>query len=410
MRVGGGLYAESIHVAGCLNLWGAEAFTIEVTNAHLSFDAGPAFRGDGVSLRQDLNCSNVTVSDGGISLFGATIGGQFWLNDAEVSHRTGWAVNAPMVTVGGGIYGSGLAANGGVNLFAATISESIELPHSTLIPYRHRSLRAPGSHIGGNLILDDALHIAGTIDLSRAEIKGALTISSATFPDTDDTTVDLQRATIGIFDMTGLSVPPAALDLRGAIIDTIDDEPDSWPQRIAFRMLTYRALNPLLPAGRRLVWLGRDDDNYHPQPYEHLAAHYRQQGHDNDERAVLLARHRLRRRNLRPLAQVWGYFEDATTGYGYRPVRALGWLLVLTTVVATVFSITPPRSLQPDSGSPFHPVAYALDLILPILDLGQQSSFIPVGATQWLAWASSLAGWLLATTVIAGITRALTRS
>jgi hypothetical protein len=175
-------------------------------------------------------------------------------------------------------------------------------------------------------------------------------------------------------------------------------------------MLTYRALNPVLPAGRRLVWLGRANDGYHPQPYEHLAAYYRQLGHDDDERAVLLARHRLRRRNLRPLARFWGYLEDATTGYGYRPARALGWLLVLTAGVATVFSTTPPRAVQPDSGSPFQPVAYALDLILPILDLGQQNSFIPVGATQWLAWASSLAGWLLATTVIAGITRALTRS
>ena len=350
------------------------------------------------------------VTDGGISLFGGRIGGQLWLNGAEVSHSTGWAVNAPMVTVGGGVYADGLTAKGGVNLFAANIGESIELTHSALIPYRHRSLRAPGSHVLGNVALDDAVQVAGTIDLSRAEINGALTICGATFSDADDTTIDLHRATIGTFDMTTLSAPPAALDLRGASIDTIEDEPDSWPVRIAFSNLTYQALTPVLSADHRLAWLSRAYDGYHPQPYEHLAAAYRQFGHDDDERAVLLARHRLRRRNLRPLARCWGYLEDAAVGYGYRPARALGWLVGLTALVATLFYITPPLPVEPGKGPPFQPVAYALDLILPILDLGQEKSFVPVGATHWIALASSLAGWLLATAVIAGITRALTRS
>ena len=65
--------------------------------------------------------------------------------------------------------------------------------------------------------------------------------------------------------------------------------------------------------------------------------------------------------------------------------------------------------MQPSHPS-FQPVAYALDLILPILDLGQEKAFIPVGVTQWIAWASALTGWLLATAVIAGITRRLVRS
>jgi hypothetical protein len=74
-----------------------------------------------------------------------------------------------------------------------------------------------------------------------------------------------------------------------------------------------------------------------------------------------------------------------------------------------VFTATPPRPVQPAHPG-FQPVAYALDLILPILDLGQEKAFTPVGVTQWIAWASAIAGWLLATTVLAGITRRLVRS
>jgi hypothetical protein len=347
------------------------------------------------------------ISNGGVRLFGATIGGQFWLNGAEVSNSTGWAINAPMMVLGGGVYARGLVAHGGVNLFSAVVEESVDLPKSALSSARGHSLRAPGMRVSGSITLDESANVAGDVDLSRTEIKDTLTISSAAFA--DGTTVDLRRANVGTLDMTTLNAPPAELDLRGARITTIDDDSNSWPGRIAFDMLTYQALNPVLSAGHRLAWLRQGGHSHHPQPYEHLAAHYRTLGQDDDARTVLLARHRLRRRSLRPLGRLWGYFEDATVGYGYRPGRALSWLVALTAVVAIVFSLAPPRPVQPSHPS-FQPVAYALDLILPILDLGQEKAFIPVGMTQWIAWVSALAGWLLATAVIAAITRRLVRS
>ncbi|WP_424876949.1 hypothetical protein [Streptomyces sp. SLBN-8D4] len=53
---------------------------------------------------------------------------------------------------------------------------------------------------------------------------------------------------------------------------------------------------------------------------------------------------------------------------------------------------------------------FSLDLILPVLDLGQEKAFTPVDSTAWIAWISSLSGWLLGTTVITSLTRRLTRS
>ncbi|MER7393949.1 hypothetical protein ABT381_00290 [Streptomyces sp. NPDC000151] len=406
LRIDGGLYAHSVHVTGGVNLWGAHAFTIEVSHAHLTGEARPAFRGDGLHLVQDLRCTDLLVDDGGIHLFGATIGGQFWLVNADVRSSTGWAIAAPTLTVGGGFYAHGLTVEGGINLFAAVIGESIELTASTLLPYRRYALRAPDARVEANITLGDATRIVGDIVLTRAEAKGTLSLTETTF--SEATTVDLERATLGALSMESPLSPPATLDLSSANITAITDSAHSWPSHIALTALTYQALRPVLPASHRLAWLHRGTD-YHPQPYEQLATYYRQLGHDEDARAVLLAQHRQRRRSLRAPARLWGYVEDATVGYGYRPGRALIWLLALTTVAATAFSLTPPRPTQSD-GPVFQPVVFALDLILPVLDLGQEKAFTPVGTTAWISWVSSLVGWLLGTTVITSITRRLTRS
>jgi hypothetical protein len=52
---------------------------------------------------------------------------------------------------------------------------------------------------------------------------------------------------------------------------------------------------------------------------------------------------------------------------------------------------------------------YTLDVLLPIVDFGQQSAFTPRGAQQWLGYVLIAAGWILATTVAAGIARTLRR-
>ncbi|MEV7731585.1 hypothetical protein AB0O75_05615 [Streptomyces sp. NPDC088921] len=407
LRVEGGLYARSAHVAGGLNLWGAQAFTIEVTRARLSGEEErSAFRGDGLHLVQDLLCTDLSVDSGGMRLFGASIGGQWWLAHADIRSTTGWAVTAPTLTVGGGIYAHGLTVEGGVNLFAAVVGESIELTASTLLPHHQYALRAPGARVEADIKLDSATNVAGDIDLTRAEVKGTFSLIGTTFA--EETTVILHRAAVGALHVESLGAPPAKLDLSAATIVAITDAVDSWPSQVALTALSYQALHPVIPAKRRLPWLHRDT-GYHPQPYEQLAAYYRQLGHDDDARTVLLAKHRQRRRISPRLAQLWGYIEDAAVGYGYRPGRALLWLLALVSTAAIAFSAVPPQPAQ-SNGPSFQPVVFALDLILPVLDLGQEKAFTPVDSTAWIAWLSSLSGWLLGTTVITSLTRRLTRS
>lgn len=405
LHVGGGLYARSVTATGGLNLWGAQAFTLDVSASRLSNPTHAALRCDGLRLAQDLLCTRASVDSGGVSLFGATIGGQCWFNDADIHSTTGWAINAPSVGVGGGVYGRGMTAQGGVNLFAATIGESLELAGCTLTAHHNHALRAPGARIEGNLQLHNGATVTGDISLPRADVRATLLLSGSAFT---GSTIDLNHATVGALDMTSLNTLPSVLDLRAATIGRINDSAASRPPRIELDGLTYQDLRPVLPAHQRLAWLDRGD-SYNPLPHERLAAYYRQLGHDNDARAVQLARHRKRRSHLRPLARLWGHLEDLTVGYGYRPGRAFVSLFALTAAVAIVFAARPPQANR-IGGPGFQPVAFALDLVLPILDLGQEQSFIPSSETAWVAWTGAIAGWLLATTIIAGLTRRLSRS
>jgi hypothetical protein len=57
----------------------------------------------------------------------------------------------------------------------------------------------------------------------------------------------------------------------------------------------------------------------------------------------------------------------------------------------------------------FNPVVYTLDLLLPLVNLGQKNAFNPAGAEQWLSYALIASGWVLVTTVAAAAARVLRR-
>lgn len=52
---------------------------------------------------------------------------------------------------------------------------------------------------------------------------------------------------------------------------------------------------------------------------------------------------------------------------------------------------------------------YTLDLLLPVISFGQESAFAPEGGYQTLSYVLILMGWILATTVVAGVTRTVSR-
>ncbi len=84
----------------------------------------------------------------------------------------------------------------------------------------------------------------------------------------------------------------------------------------------------------------------------------------------------------------------ATAGHGYRPFRAVIWLVVVWLFGAVVFDtareqrlIAPTASLSQSSSPtgpspPFNAAVYSLDVLLPVLDLGQERSWHPIQPTE----------------------------
>jgi hypothetical protein len=103
------------------------------------------------------------------------------------------------------------------------------------------------------------------------------------------------------------------------------------------------------------------------------------------------------------------WLQDVTIGYGYQPWRAVAWLAILLAAGSIIFAITPPPPLGSGAAPHFNPVIYTLDLLLPVVDLGQKHTFNPGGAEQWFSYLLIAAGWILATTVAAGAARVLSR-
>jgi hypothetical protein len=200
------------------------------------------------------------------------------------------------------------------------------------------------------------------------------------------------------------------LYLPQAHVETLEDDPESWPPKIRLNGFTYNTIrDPRVqpPVAQRLDWVSRDPHGYLPQPYEQLAAYYKRTGHDDDVRRVLLAKQRQRRSTLSPAGKAWGFLLDWIVGYGYAPWRATIWLTMLLAIGATVFSIDPPSAIHGGPVPPFNPFTYTLDLLIPIAAFGLRATYASTGATQWLADALIAAGWILSTAVIAGVTRVL---
>jgi hypothetical protein len=180
------------------------------------------------------------------------------------------------------------------------------------------------------------------------------------------------------------------------------------PGRVFLSDLTYTTLTPHLPAERRLPMLERDF-RYEPHTYEQLTAAYRRIGDDHAARLVQLAKQRRLRTTRAWYGRVWGYVQDATVGYGFHPLRAAVWLLSLLAVGSIAYGLHHPRPLKASEAPHFNPVFYTLDLLLPVISFGQEEAFAPTGWYQYLAYALIITGWILATTVVTGVTRTVSR-
>jgi hypothetical protein len=330
-------------------------------------------------------------------------------------HLPGLSANQ-LATRGNLQLNDGFTATGDVRLPGAHIGGLLDLSGATLTNPDGLALNADRLTVNQGMFCRNAFTSTGRIRLLGAHIGGQLNFTRATLTNPGGAALEMQGSRAGTLFLRELTEPPALVDFTGAQVGTLLDEPASWPRQARLDGFVYDTLReyPLVSARQRLGWLARNADGYSPQPYEQLATVYRRAGRDQDARTVAIAKQRARRRTLGLAGRLWSLLLDGLVGYGYRTWLAGVWLAGFWLVGWAVFDRAHAHHglvlAKPGEAHPgFQGAIYALDTLLPVVDLRQQAVWLPRGAVQWWAWASILAGWILTTAVVAALTGLLKR-
>jgi len=377
-----------------------------------------------------------------------------------------------------GTAGPPFAADGAVRLARADIAGQLSCGGAHLKGTdRHGyALVADGIRVGAAVLLDHWFTSAGTVSfksaradqlvLGPARATGAsgitFTFTAAEAQIARDLTwapherfsgrVDLEDAHVGELDddWTPTGDPahgywPAGgrLHLNGLTYGGLGDA--SAEQRLRWIRSQYRQSQPKKGVTQWPEWIrtqyqaGQHKRDKHKkakhtdfaaQPYEELAAMYRERGQDSEAREVAIAR----RSDLRTYGSLSWYrwfgnwFLDQTIKYGYQTWRAgIGLAIVFVAflvlsiigqhrhVIVPVGSTTGlkpvPTATTCTSDYPcFYPFGYTVDTVIPIINVHQADYWGPDAnaSAGWLwvvgAWGATAAGWALATLLVAGYT------
>ncbi|MGW1273423.1 hypothetical protein [Streptomyces sp. NPDC002491] len=351
-------------------------------------------------------------AEGSIHLTGAEIGGSLTLTGAGLAQDGDWALTGSALRVAQEMQLSlGFTARGGIDLQGA---------HLGTLTLDGAELDNPdGSALEGGWLTVDRqvsgrrhLTVRGEFSLYGAQVGARVDLRDAAFTNPGSLALDLERLSTPALLLLPRRSPDGLVDLSHASVGTLHDDPATWPEQLDLRGLTYTALiNEHASVRERLNWLERQPEGYAPQPYDQLAAAYRQAGQEDAARLVAIHRHRRRRRTLNPAGRLLNWLLYLTVGYGYRTWLAALWLLALVALGTAVFGHAYPAHMTAASkvAPAFHPVAYSLDVLIPIIDLGQQKAWLPTGSALYWSWLLSGAGWVLTTAVAAGLSGILKR-
>jgi hypothetical protein len=409
-HIDGRLVLSRCHLTGPLVLSRAQINgDLDLRDAVITAPESEAMSAVHVAIGGDALCTNLAVQ-GGFRISGGSIDGEFDLEGASLSNPGGHALDAYHVRITEDFtFHPNFRAEGRIILSGATVSAAIGFCGAVLNNAGDVALEAVDVSVARNFDLGEGLAVVGGIKLDGSRIGTELSFRDTTLTHPDGTALSLRLVQARETDLRTRRPIDGTVDARNAHLGTVYDTRETWPAHLRLAEATYDALAHPLAASERLDWLRRGTDGYLPQPYEQLAAAYRRIGHEDEARTVLLAKQRHRRATLPALRGTWGYVQDATVGYGYRPLRAGLWLMALLAAGAIFFGVHPPAPLEAGKAPPFNAAFYTLDLLVPIIAFGQEAAFAARGAGQWLAYGLTVAGWILATTVTAGISRAISR-
>ena len=423
-QVGGDVVLDGrFRCAGELRAHGARIGGQLVLRDATLTSAAEAVTLDGAEIAGDVLFDGVFRCDGRIRAGDARIGGLLGMSGATLTN-TGWGATAALLldgaAIGGGVMlGEGFSCAGQMRAIATRIAGQLQMDGAVFT--------SAGTDVAAAVMLDDAdisgsailnVNCAGQLRLSGTRIGGELNLRGAELRGSgtgDDAPLILDRAAIaGEVFLDGAFSCAGQIRTLGANTGVLHDDPTRWTDGSAIDGFTYKitlrgiALSRSIWAvERRRPWLDRCD--FAPSAYRHLASLYRAHGYPNASDRILIAMRQRQRKHLPRWRRPWDWLYDKLTRYGLRPSRLLVPLLATVAVVVLplaypavqnkLVATTPNGAIYTArghlivpaptatgapvahghcvSGTPvcFNPWWYALDAVVPIVDLGQRSTW-----------------------------------
>ncbi|MEO9682737.1 MAG: hypothetical protein ABJF86_18860 [Tateyamaria sp.] len=342
-----------------------------------------------------------------------------------------------------------------------------------------QTLSLGGATVNGAVRLDGC-DSTGEILLAGARISGRLTCERIKIGNENGHAFNGQAMRVEhSFVWKKVEHTSGGVSLNGAHVAELNDDPDNWPKTgdLFLDGFTYdRIKGTVSTSPARMGWLESGsffNREFRPQPYFQYAKFLRETGHDGEARRVLetaegLLRQDRRRRwrdprdtpGLNDLQWHWKklaawadeYSIDPSLkwviGYGHAPFRVIRTMTSLIGVfwIATAFTwhlgqFAPnsaiiqvsqgwadvqdqdnPAEIWSDTGGSgadwesFSAFAYAMDVVIPIINFGQTEAWAPSTTRGdlgwwlwWTKWFFGLAGWIVTALGAAAITGIIRR-
>lgn len=392
---------------------------------------------DGSVISGNLDASGLTAH-GQLRFADAQVRGSFQLNQATLVGPRTDVLQANRIQVGSNMDCRESDVSGSLQFQGARFAANLDLRATRLVKpawHRHRRTYKPAvdlraARIGRDLICAEGSRefiAEGEVQMRRAVIeRHANFIGCRIGEDSASNAINAFGLVAQELTLVPAEPPCGRVDLQQANCELLSDNSALWTATggIDVEDFVYdNLLQPIDPTDpepvrQRLRWLRETSDGeYQPGPYDQLAKVFRANG--NEEHAVTVLVEKQRRRyqaiaraspvGLRPLVWLWSQLQSATVSYGYRPSRALFWLLLVGVLGSVWFNEHELVPVNEEDHPVWNPVLYTVDQLVPVVDLGNDGIWRAEGASQWITVALIAAGWTLATTVAAGISRALQR-
>lgn len=398
---------------------------------------GRALHLDGAQVGGDV-VARQAFFRGQIRMVDLQVKGSLTLDGSALDNPRADAVLGNRSHIGSNLTAREVEVAGGLELRGVQIGANLDLRGSRITQpgrYRHMPAGKPSLDVGGGVIGRDLICAGGAkefvahggVRARRAQVGRMANFSGAVLGDKlDSHALNALGLQVQELVLTPVSPPRGDVTLRQVRCTSLDDNETFWSATgwIDLEEFRYDSLrNPIDlrdddEVDRRLRWLRQAmRRSYRPGPYDQFAEMLRACGNDEHAATVLVEKQRLRyravaegRRWLGPLVLLWSWLQRSMVGYGYRPARALAWLVVSWVLGSVWFSVGPPLEvINADDRLPWNPWLFTIDLVVPIVDFGNKNRWQLAGASQWIGAGLIVTGWVLATTVAAGLTRMLKR-